>query len=97
MLPLMRTLKISLSVVITLKAAIMNKLSKSWRFSRLVMELSLVEFRYSEIIVFGIHNNFTYDSKTYAIVKLYLSFASSFVSIQSTHYLINLVNVNRLS
>ena len=97
MLTLMRTLNMSLSVVITLKAAIMNKLSKSWRFSRLVMELSLVEFRYSEIIVFGIHNNFTYDSKTYAIVKLYLSFASSFVSIQITHYLINLVNVNRVS
>ena len=97
MLTLMRTLNMSLSVVITLKAAIMNKLSKSWRFSRLVMELSLVEFRYSEIIVFGIHNNFTYDSETYAIVKLYLSFASSFVSIQITHYLINLVNVNRLS
>ena len=36
------------------------------------MELSLEEFRYSEIIVFGIHNNFNYDSETYAICLLRL-------------------------
>ena len=67
MVTLMQTLGISLSVVITLKAAIQNKLSKSWRFSR---GMSVVEFLYSETIVFGIHNNFNYDSETYAIVKL---------------------------
>ena len=59
MLTLMPTLNIFLSVVTTLKANIQNSLSKSWRFSK---EISVVEFRYSETIVFGIHNKFTYDS-----------------------------------
>ena len=63
MVTLMQTLGISLSAVITLKATIQNKLSKSWR-------ISVVEFLYSETIVFGIHNNFNYDSETDAIVKL---------------------------
>ena len=30
----------------------------------------MAEFRRSETIAFGIHNNFTYYSKTYDIVKL---------------------------
>ena len=64
---LMPTLNIFLSVVITLEAAIQNNLSKYRRFSR---EVSVVEFRYSETIAFGIHSNFTYDSETYDIVKL---------------------------
>ena len=50
------------------------------------MKMSVVEFRYSETIVFGIHRNFTYDSETYATVKLDLPLDSSFVSIQVIHY-----------
>ena len=79
---LMPTLKIFLSVTITLEAAIQNNLSKSWRFSR---DISVVEFRYGGTIVFGIHSNFTYDSETYDIVKLYLSLDSSFFSILITY------------
>ena len=82
LMTLMPTLNIHLCVAINLEAAIKNNLSKSRKFSR---ELSAVEFRYSEIIVFGIHTNFTYDSETYDIVKLnsdswkfYLPFDSSF-------------------
>ena len=36
------------------------------------MKMSVVEFRYSKTIIFGIHSKFTYDSETYDIVKLYL-------------------------
>ena len=61
LMTLMPKLNISLSVAINLKAAIQNKLLKSRRFSR---EISEVEFSYSEIIVFGIHNNFTFDNFT---------------------------------
>ena len=43
--------------------------------------MSLVQFHYSEAIVFGIHNNFAYDSGTCDIAKLYLSLDSSFFSI----------------
>ena len=43
------------------EAAIQNNLTKSWRFSR---EVSVVGFRYSKTIVFGIHRNFTYDSSS---------------------------------
>ena len=69
MVTLMPTLKVCLFVAITLKASIKNNLSKSWRFS---MKMSVVEFRYSKTIIFGIHSKFTYDSETYDIVKLYL-------------------------
>ena len=48
--------------------------------------MSMVEFRYSETTVFGIHNNFSYDSEAYDIVKLYLPLDSSFFSIQIKHY-----------
>ena len=75
---LMPTLNIFLSVMIYLEAAIQNNLSKSRRFSR---KISLVEFGFGGTIVFGIHSNFTYDSETYAIVKLYLSLDSSLFSI----------------
>ena len=51
---LMPTLNIYLSIAITLKAAVKNNLSKYRKFSR---EISAVEFRYSEIIVFEIHAN----------------------------------------
>ena len=47
----------SLSVAITLETAIQNNLKI---FSRGIFA---VEFRYSEIVVFGIHNNFAYDSE----------------------------------
>ena len=57
-----------LSVAITLEAAIQNSLSKSRIFSR---EIYVVEFRYSATTAFWIHNNFTYDSEIYDIVKLY--------------------------
>ena len=66
---LMPTLNIYLSVAITLEAAIKNNPSKSRKFSS---EISAVEFRYSEIVVFEIHTNFTYDSKTYDIGNLIL-------------------------
>ena len=75
---LMQTLNIFLSVAITFEAAIQNNLSKPWRFSR---EISVVEFRYTETIVFGIRSSFTYDSETYNIVKSYLSHDSTFFSI----------------
>ena len=75
---LMQTLNIFLSVAITFEAAIQNNLSKSWRFSR---EISAVEFRYTETIVFGIRSSLTYDSETYNIVKSYLSHDSTFFSI----------------
>ena len=51
---LMRTLNIYLSIEINLKATIKSNLSKSRKFCS---EISAVEFRYSEIIVFGIHTN----------------------------------------
>ena len=54
-------------MAITLKAAIKNNLSKSRKFS---IEISAVELHDSEVIVLGIHTNFTYDSETYDIVKL---------------------------
>ena len=63
---LMLTLNVYLTVAITLEAAFKNSLSKFRKFSS---EISAVEFRYSEIIVFGIHTNFTYDFETYDIVK----------------------------
>ena len=78
LLTLMPTLNIFLFVAITLEVAIQNNLSKSQRFSR---EISVVQFRYSGTIVFGINSNFTYDSEIYDIVKLYLSLNSSFFSI----------------
>ena len=56
-----------LPVAMTLEAAIQNNLSKSRKHSR---EICVVEFRYSETIVLGIHNNFTHDSQAYDIVKL---------------------------
>ena len=67
MVTLITTLNISLYVAITLKAVIQNK-------------MFVVEFRYNKTIVFGIHSKFTYDSKAYDIVKLYLSLDSSFFS-----------------
>lgn len=48
MVTLMVIFNILLSVAITLESAIQNNLSKSWIFSK---EISVVEFRYSEIIV----------------------------------------------
>ena len=67
---LMPTLNMFLSNAITLEAAIQNNLSKSRRISR---QIFAVEFRYNGTIIFGIHSNFTYDSETSDIVKLYLS------------------------
>ena len=46
---LLSTLKIFLSVEITLEATIQNKFSKSMKFSR---EISVVEFCYSQTLVF---------------------------------------------
>ena len=40
------------------EAAIQNNVTESRRFSR---EMSVMRFRYSETIVFGIHSNFTYN------------------------------------
>ena len=76
---LMPTLNMFLTATTTLnnlsKVAIQNNLSKHRRCSR---EISAVEFRYNRTMIFGIHSNFTYDSETYDIVKLYLSLDSSF-------------------
>ena len=97
---LMPTLNIYLSVAITLEAAIKNNPSKSRKFSS---EISAVEFRYSEIVVFEIHTNFTYDSKTYDIGNLILilwDFICLLILVSSQFNLyivvINLVNVNHL-
>ena len=80
---LMPTLNIYLSVAITLEAAIKNNLSKSHKFSR---EISAAEFCYSEIIVFGIHTSFTYDSETYDIVKLYSDSLKFYLSLDSSFF-----------
>ena len=78
MVTLMLMFNILFSVAITLESAIQNNLSNSWRFSK---ELSVVEFCYSEIIVLTlIHSNFSYDSETYDIMKLYWSLDFSFFS-----------------
>ena len=78
MVTLMLIFNILLSVAITLESAIQNNLSKSWIFSK---EISVVEFRYSEIIVLTlIHSNFNYGSETYDIVKLYWSLDFIFFS-----------------
>ena len=73
---------------ITLETAIKNNLSKSRKFSN---EISAVEFRYSQINVFGIHTNIAYNSETYDLVKLHsdslkfdLSLDSSFFSLIGT-------------
>ena len=55
---LVPTLNTFLSVAVTLEAAIENNVTRSWRFSR---KMSVVGFRRSKFIVFGIHSNFTYD------------------------------------
>ena len=64
----MLLLRMFLSVAITLEADIQNNPSKSRKFSN---QISVVEFRYTETIVFGIYSNFTYDSESYDIMKLY--------------------------
>ena len=84
----MPTLNMIFSVAITLEVTTHNNLSKSQKFSR---EIS-VDFDYSETIVFGIHSNFTYDSKTYDIVKLNSDNLKSYLSLDSSL----LFNVNHL-
>ena len=83
LMTLMLTLNMNLSVAITLEGAIKNNLSKSRKISR---EMSAVEFRYSEVIVFGIHSNFTYDSKTYDLVKLYSDSSKFYLSLDSSFF-----------
>ena len=83
LMTLMLTLNMNLSVAITLEGAIKNNLSKSRKISR---EISAVEFRYSEIIVFGIHSNFTYDSETYDLVKLYSDSSKFYLSLDSSFF-----------
>lgn len=96
LLALMLTLIMPFSVAISRHP---DDLSKSWTFSR---EIYLVELRYSETIIFGIHSNFTNDSEIYDIVKLYYDFlklcSSILVFSEFKLYiiLINLVNVNLL-
>ena len=80
---LMLNLNMNLSVAITFEATIKNNLSKSRKISR---EISAVEFRYSEIIVFEIHSNFTYDSETYDLVKLYSDFLKFYMSLDSSFF-----------
>ena len=83
LMTLMLTLNMNLSVAITLEGAIKNNLSKSRKISK---EMSAVEFRYSEIIVFGIHSNFTYDSETYELVKLYSDSLKFYMSLDSNFF-----------
>ena len=83
LMTLMLTLNMNLSVAITLEGAIKNNLSKSRKISR---EMFAVEFRYSEVIVFGIHSNFTYDSKTYDLVKLYSDSSKFYLSLDSSFF-----------
>ena len=73
----MPTLNMYLSGAIILDVAIHNNLSKCPEFLR---EISVVEFCYSETIVFGIHSNFTYDSETYDSETLFGFFESLFFS-----------------
>ena len=80
---LMLNLNMNLSVAITFEATIKNNLSKSRKISR---EISAVEFRYSEIIVFEIHSNFTYDSETYGLVKLYSGSLKFYMSLDSSFF-----------
>ena len=82
---LMSTLNMYLSHAITSEAAIKNNLSKSRKFSS---EISAVEFCYSEIIVFRIHTNFTYDSETYDILKLDSDFPKFYLSFDSSFFLV---------
>ena len=84
----MPILNMFLPITMTLETAIKNNLTKSQTFSN---EISAVEFRYSQINVFGIHTNIAYNSETYDIVKLHpdslkfdLSLDSSFFSLIAT-------------
>ena len=84
----MPILNMYLPNAMTLETAIKNNLTKSQKFSN---EISAVEFRYSQINVFGIHTNIAYNSKTYDIVKLHsdslkfdLPLDSSFFSLIGT-------------
>ena len=79
----MLNLNMNLSVAITFEATIKNNLSKSRKISR---EISAVEFRYSEIIVFEIYSNFTYDSETYDLVKLYSDSLKFYMSLDSSFF-----------
>ena len=97
---LMPTLNVFLSNAITLGAAIKNNPSKSRKFSS---EISAVEFRYSEIVVFEINTNFTYDSKTYDIgnlIPILWDFICLLIPVSSQFNMyivvINLVNVSHL-
>ena len=87
-------------MAITLEAAFTSNLSKSRKFS---IEILAVGFHDSEVIVLGIHTNFTYDSETYDIVKLdsdSLKFYCLLILVSSQFNLyivvINWVNVNHL-
>ena len=87
-------------MAITLEAAFKNNLSNYRKFS---IEILAVEFHDSEVIVIGIHTNFTYDSETYDIVKLdfdSLKFYRLLILVSSQFNLyivvINWVNVNHL-
>ena len=80
---LMPTLNMFLSVAITLEATIQNNLSKSRKFLR---EISVVEFRYSETILFEIYSNFTHDYETYDIVKHYYDSLIIYLSLNSIFF-----------
>ena len=73
--------------------AIQNNLSKSQKFLR---EISVLEFRYSETIVFGTHSDFTYDSLCSDSLKFYPSLDFSSSHLKMYIIVINLVNVNQL-
>ena len=52
-----------------------------------------MEFRYSETIFFGIYSNFTFDSETYDIVKLYYDSLKLDLSLDSNFFLNSIVNL----
>ena len=65
----MSTLKMVLHGEKTLKTTIQKNLSKSQTFAR---KVTVAEFRYNQTIFFAVHSNFTYDSETHVLMKLYL-------------------------
>ena len=75
----MSTLKMVLPVEVTLETTIQENLSISHKFARKIS----VEFRYSQMIFFVVHINFTYDSETYDLMNHYLQTLHEFWCLQN--------------
>ena len=53
----------------------------------------MIKFRYSESIFFGIYSNFTFDSETNDIVKLYYDSLKLDLSLDSNFFFNEIVNL----